>query len=451
MLRLLLLAFTILVITTNIFGQVYHYETGKVIAVNDSNQIIWQKGTYNNYPADYGTLIVKENRNKKNSRYINIPVIRIKAANPDSLNIPVFLLNGGPGESNFQPQLFFDELLIKHDIVLVGYRGVDGSVKLNCPCMKNALMNDTINIDNSAQLFQIAANSCLKQWKLDRVDVYGYSMDEVVDDIEITRKILDYNEISLLSFSYGTMLSQLYYQKYPQNISKMVLIGARPLNEFLFTGDYFNQQIIKLFEHYRKPKLTYNGDSLNLLLSDINNLLDTVINNNKELNPYRFLLFGFSKLYSMDDIEKVFKAYEEAFNGNSKKLINLYNQFYRNFPGEIIIGDILLKKQGRVTFEKNSSNTIGDKITNVVNSLYSPKIQLLVNKTTKQYHTTDSSEIMFIMGSFDVASPNNCIGKSNYLNYINYTSITIPDAGHLDLFYSKQKRVKKEVLGFLLN
>jgi len=449
MLRLLLFVLITLTFATNALGQVYHYETGKVITVNDSNQIIWQQGTYNNYPADYGTLIVKENRNKKNSRLINIPVIRIKAANPDSLNKPVFLLNGGPGESNFQPQLFFEELLNKHDIVLVGYRGVDGSVKLNCPCMKNAFISDTINLDNSARLFQIAADSCLKQWKQDRIDVNGYSMDEVVGDIEITRKSLEYNQINLLSFSYGTMLSQLYYEKYPKNIAKMILIGARPINYFLFDGDNYNKQIYKLYKHFKKPKQVIDSNLFNIFLSDIDSLLNAIIDKNKNINPYRFLFFGFSKLYSIDKIEKVFEAYEYAFNGNPKKIIKLYNEFYRNFPGDIITGDVLLKKQGRVAFKPNSLNTIGDRITNAVNVWYSPQIPLLENSPAEQCQNTDTVGVLFIMGGFDVASPPDFIKESNYLGYKNYKTITIQDAGHLDLLVKYRSELYDFIKHFL--
>jgi pimeloyl-ACP methyl ester carboxylesterase len=83
------------------------------------------------YPADMCTLIVPENRNNPASREIEIPVIRIlsKGENPAE---PVFLFTGGPGDPNIwkHPPVW---LLEHHDIIMVGYRGVDSSVSFDTP------------------------------------------------------------------------------------------------------------------------------------------------------------------------------------------------------------------------------------------------------------------------------------------------------------------------------
>src|ERR671931_1340646 len=83
------------------------------------------------YRADCGTLVVRENRHDPHSRLIALPVKRIRArsAHPGA---PIFRLEGGPGLTNmkFDKASRFAE---NHDVVLVGYRGVDGSSKLDCP------------------------------------------------------------------------------------------------------------------------------------------------------------------------------------------------------------------------------------------------------------------------------------------------------------------------------
>ncbi len=91
--------------------------------------------TYNTekgpYAATCGTLVVPENRHDRNSRLIALPVIVIHAhsAHP---GLPIFRLQGGPGITNM---VFPDasRFTAHHDVVLVGYRGVDGSVRLDCP------------------------------------------------------------------------------------------------------------------------------------------------------------------------------------------------------------------------------------------------------------------------------------------------------------------------------
>src|SRR5262245_50026846 len=83
------------------------------------------------YDADCGALVVPENRHAANSRLIALPVKRIRAhsTNPGA---PIFRLQGGPGITNMTFPAA-SRYANKHDIVLVGYRGVDSSTKLDCP------------------------------------------------------------------------------------------------------------------------------------------------------------------------------------------------------------------------------------------------------------------------------------------------------------------------------
>ena len=89
--------------------------------------------------ADCGTLVVPENRADPRSRLIALPVTRVLARSSHPL-APIFHLNGGPGITNMTfPQA--SRLTAQHDVVMVGYRGVDGSSVLNCPEVTAALEN----------------------------------------------------------------------------------------------------------------------------------------------------------------------------------------------------------------------------------------------------------------------------------------------------------------------
>ncbi len=424
--RLIFVAYLILLILGNLSGQVYHYETGKVIPINKPDTILWENGVYNTYPADYGTLVVNENRNNRDSRLINLPVIRIKALNADSITKPVFLLNGGPGESNFQPQLFFDELLEHHDIVIVGYRGVDGSTSLQCPCMKNALLDDSITINNASVMFNFAVDSCLTTWKDEKIDIRGYTMDEVVDDIEITRKLLKYKHIDFLSFSYGTMLSQLYSEKYPSHVDKMVLIGARPLNDFMFTTDEINTQIYKIYKRYCKKCLVTGADSIATVMANLDQSLSQITENMESVNLYRLLFFAFSKAYSTQELDNLVHAFKDAQKDHTKQLKQLYNDFYKNFPGDLVIGDMILKKQGRVLV----SDTLQNNISKVLNDWYNPVTSNFSVNPGILKSIDDTIPKLFISGEFDVAAP---VYKLNSCHECNQNILVVPGAGHLDL------------------
>src|SRR3954453_20692835 len=93
------------------------------------------------YAADCGTLVVPENRDDPGSRLIALPVTRIRAHSGRSRE-PVFRLEGGPGGTNMEFPMA-SRFASDRDVVLVGYRGVDGSSVLDCPEVESALKHST--------------------------------------------------------------------------------------------------------------------------------------------------------------------------------------------------------------------------------------------------------------------------------------------------------------------
>ena len=83
------------------------------------------------YAAECGVLVVPENRTDPNSRLLALPITRVHATGTSSTE-PIFALPGGPGIPNYGSSRI-SWFLEKHDAVILGYRGVDGSVKLDCP------------------------------------------------------------------------------------------------------------------------------------------------------------------------------------------------------------------------------------------------------------------------------------------------------------------------------
>ena len=156
-------------------------------------------------PADCGTLVVPENRASSKSRLIALPVTRILARSSHPL-APIFHLNGGPGITNMTfPQA--SRLAAQHDVVMVGYRGVDGSSVLNCPEVTAALENSADYLGKaSLSAYSQAFASCAQRLERTGVDLAGYTLAEQADDIEAARVALGYKRIDLLSESAGTRL-----------------------------------------------------------------------------------------------------------------------------------------------------------------------------------------------------------------------------------------------------
>ena len=91
-------------------------------------------------PCDFGILYVPENRDKSDTRIIAIPFMRVHSYSANPLE-PVFILNGGPGISNLQ--LMTNYYLQNHEVIIIGYRGVDGPVKLKAPEVVKVLKSIT--------------------------------------------------------------------------------------------------------------------------------------------------------------------------------------------------------------------------------------------------------------------------------------------------------------------
>lgn len=196
------------------------------------------------YKADCGTLVVPENRADPQSRLIALPVKRIRARSAHPAE-PVFRLEGGPGGTNMDvptASRFAD----RRDVVLVGYRGVDGSVRLDCPEVDSALQHSTDVLgQKSFRAYADGFRSCAKRLRSDGVDLAGYSMAQQADDLEAARVALGYQRIDLLSESAGTRLALVYAWRYPASVARSVLIGVNPPGNFLWDPRATDQEIAR--------------------------------------------------------------------------------------------------------------------------------------------------------------------------------------------------------------
>src|SRR5664279_1260137 len=194
-------------------------------------------------------LSVPENRHRPGARLIRLPMERIPRAG-DPLGVPVFVLGGGPGNSNLMEKvpLWAEGLLAGHPIITLGYLGVDGSVILRCPEITQAEQEPTgdfLGPEMRTRIHQAMERS-VTRLQAEGVDLEGYSMAEVLEDIEAARKALGYERIHLLGFSYGTRLALLYAQRHPERVGRSLLMGVNPPGRFFFDPNLTDQ----VFQEY---------------------------------------------------------------------------------------------------------------------------------------------------------------------------------------------------------
>ena len=210
------------------------------------------------YAAECGTLVVPENRADPQSRLIALPVTRIKARSEHPAE-PIFRLEGGPGVTNMEfakASRFADD----HDVVLVGYRGVDGSVRLDCPEVVSALKHSTDLLgEASFRAFGDGFRACADRLTDDGVDLAGYGLPQQVEDLEAARKALGYDRIDLVSESAGTRTAMIYAWEHPESIHRSVMIAVNPPGHFPWDGPTTDEQIGRYAEHCSQDETAARG------------------------------------------------------------------------------------------------------------------------------------------------------------------------------------------------
>jgi pimeloyl-ACP methyl ester carboxylesterase len=211
-----------------------------------AGDLILKRSSYDtekgSYVADVGTLVVPENRADPSSRLIALPVTRVRARSEHPRE-PIFRLEGGPGVSNMsfsKASRFADD----RDVVLVGYRGVDGSVRLDCPEVESAFKHSTDMLAESAHRDRADAfRACADRLRDDGVDLAGYSLPQRVDDLEAVRKALGYGRIDVVSESAGTRTAMIWAWRYPASIHRSVMIGVNPPGHFVWDAKTSGEQV----------------------------------------------------------------------------------------------------------------------------------------------------------------------------------------------------------------
>ncbi len=296
------------------------------------------------YTTDYGTITVPENRNNPSSRLINIPFLRIhsKADHPAE---PVFGLGGGPGNSNLSWDLEFASLFLpERDFVLVGYRGVDGSVRLDCPEVVKALsaVDDPLS-ENSMKKIGNGWTQCAARISREGTDLNGYTMPECIEDIEFVRSRLGYDRINLLSRSYGTRVAYLYGLQHPEQIFRSVMIGVNPPGHFVWEPGVTDEQL----KHY--AALWSKDPSMMEASPDLYATIRNELANPPgswmgfSINPGKLKIATFFLLYHRKTAAMVFDAYVAAGHGDASGLALMSLTYDFVVPTLMTWGDLASK------------------------------------------------------------------------------------------------------------
>jgi pimeloyl-ACP methyl ester carboxylesterase len=411
------------------------------------------------YRADFGTILVSENRNKSNSRLIDLPVIRIHASSKNPLE-PIFCFSGGPGAKNMDwdwKSMWY--LLPEHDIVIVGYRGVDGSTVLDCPEVEEAFKGEGDLLgEESMKKIGHAWTESAKRLTSQGIDLDGYTIIECIEDNEVVRKVLGYSRINLASGSYGTRVAYYYGLKHPESIKRSVMIGANPPGRFGWAPEMIDAQL----KHY---SALWSQDSLMSLKSK--NLyadMESVLNEMPRkwlffsIDPGKVKVVTFCLLFQRHTAAMVFDAYVAAKQGDPSGLALISLAYNYVLPSMFTWGDLASKA---VSADFDSSRHYSREMKSSGRPLGSPMSQLLWGPLeygrwpTQQLpdefqHVRHSDvETLLLNGNIDFSTPAEN-ATNEFLPYLkNGKQVIFSECGHVgDVVYLYSENTKHLLAGY---
>lgn len=391
-----------------------------------------------------GMINVPENYDAAGSRQIQIPIFIIKssATNPEE---PVFWLDGGPGGSNIISRNNLDlasaaNTLKNHDFICVGYRGVDGSVKLESKKLTKAFkgLNNKLLSDKSLNNIKVKIRNYNKILAKEGIDINNYNMLNVIEDIETVRKQLGYHKINLLSVSYGTRIALLYSYKYPEIIKRTLMIGACPPGYFLADPEQAEAVLDTYDRIYREQDTSAAQLSIKAMMRQ-----------SFETLPARWSVFKLdadkikagtvNALYNVNFAVSVFDAYKKAVQERDYSGLFMLQKL-SDVSHPKIMGDVYAKT---VSADWENGKDIETEIRNT-NTILGGNVSLIYAATSKKWGIkpipaeyqkcrNSNTETVIISGLLDHRTPPSVVDQVLMPTLQQGKHIVLENSAHVDI------------------
>jgi pimeloyl-ACP methyl ester carboxylesterase len=402
-------------------------------------------GSKTTYAAECGTLVVPENWAKAGSRLIALPVVRIPASGPNPAE-PVFWLVGGPGGPNLSwaPPAW---ILKNHAVVMVGYRGAEGTAVLSCPevghLVKTHLGKDLWS--EQARIEYVAATKqCAATYQEAGVDLSGYTIPGVIEDMEAVRSALGYDRLNLFSERYGTRVAQIYAYLHPDSLHRLVLIGVNTPGHFIFDPVVMDEQIRHL------SKLCAQDVACSSRTSDFAQTMYTVNHN----MPKRWLVFNIDsdtirlathlQFFSTPNMPMIFDAYLAAAAGDPSGLAMLNLIMPMMMPADGILYGEFFSKGGTVDLDKYGgierislgNSIMGAPLSELVWPMATEWPLELIPQDLREFQESDV-EMLLVNGTVDFSTPPTALDEARPY-YHKAQMILLPEFSHVGDEYTLQ-------------
>ncbi|HEX8129311.1 MAG TPA: alpha/beta hydrolase [Pyrinomonadaceae bacterium] len=181
-----------------------------------------------------GYLVVPEDRARKDSPVIKLPIIIMKSDSATPAPDPVLRTLGGPGASSLRmiSGRRGSPWLRDRDVIIFEQRGTRyAQPSLTCPEV-DAAKSDSArrNLDEkAARAHEVrAARSCRARLAGQGINLAAYDSAASAADIEDLRRVLGYRQWNLYGVSYSSRLMLNVMRDYPQGVRSVILESTLP-------------------------------------------------------------------------------------------------------------------------------------------------------------------------------------------------------------------------------
>jgi pimeloyl-ACP methyl ester carboxylesterase len=278
-------------------------------------------------------------------------------------------------------------------------------------------------------------------------DLDGYTMIEVVEDVEAVRRALGYTRINLFSTSYGTQIAYLSCLRYPERVHRNLMVGASSRGRRF--DSLWEPAVIE--EMLREYNVLWKADrEASANSPDILTTITSVLNrppmtwNEIPIDRDKVRLATFFSLFETESAAAVFDAFVAAENGDPAGLALLvlgYDQAVQDTSRQYW-GEFITKL---VSGGMDSTGDYEHRMDPPGAVLGSPSARLWwtavshggwpVGQIPREYQELDTVRVrtLILNGQLDFSSPPaNMVEARRY--FTNSDLLIMPRMGHMDVF-----------------
>jgi len=185
-----------------------------------------------------GYLIVPEDRGNPDSPMIRLHVVNFKSLSDTPQSDPIFAVNGGPGATGhifgwwFTSDPWASALRAERDIIYLEHRGTNFSEPaFYCPELEADVAElVAMSFGEEIEYSAAAVQACAERTRQEGYNLSTYNALAIAADLADLRIALGYDEVNVFGVSYGTTVSMLWMQHYPEGIRSIILDSVAPPN-----------------------------------------------------------------------------------------------------------------------------------------------------------------------------------------------------------------------------